>query len=45
MSEVEQLFYRLQKETGGSAQWSQLDPMLQHQFVQSVNFILQVTRL
>lgn len=45
MSEVEQLFYRLQEQTGGNLKWEQLDSMTQRQFTQAVAFILQVTKL
>ena len=45
MSDVENLFYRLQKETGGSLKWEQLDANAQRHFIQAVNIILQITRL
>ena len=45
MCDVEKLFYRLQKETGGSLKWEQLDINAQHHFVQAVNIILQITRM
>ena len=41
-SEVEQTFEKLQQKLGGNIPWSDLHPMMQMQFVQAVNFILQV---
>lgn len=43
MSEVEELFLRLQKQTGGNLLWGDLQPEIQVQFVAAVRFILQVT--
>lgn len=43
MSQVEQLFYKLQAEMGGNLSWHDLAPMAQMQFVQAVNTIIQAT--
>ena len=45
MSEVEQLFERLQQQTGGSLKWHDLHPQHQQIFIQSVNNILTITAL
>lgn len=40
MSQVEELFVKIQKELGGNLLWSDLDPREQHSFVESVKYIL-----
>lgn len=43
MSEVETFYYAICKHTGSSRKWHELDPMQQHQFIQALNIILQIT--
>ena len=43
MSEIEQLFSRLQEKTGGTVTWHQLHPVQQQQFIDCVNFIIRLT--
>lgn len=43
MSEVEQLYERLQQQTGGNIPWNNLPVQHQQIFIQAVNHILQIT--
>lgn len=45
MSDVEQLFTRLQEKTGGTMKWHDLHPQYQQIFIQSINNILQICSL
>ena len=43
VSEVQELFERLQKETGGNIKWENLPPSQQITFTDAVRYILNVT--
>lgn len=40
MSQVEELFFKIQKQVGGNLLWIELDPREQYQFVEAVKYIL-----
>ena len=42
MSETEKLFYTLQEKLGGNAQWEDIPPFFQYEFVAAINKIIQI---
>lgn len=42
MSDTEKLFYKLQAKLGGNAQWEDIPPFFQYEFVAAINKIIQI---